>query len=369
MRKLCYAGSENFKVINTPALEPGPDEVIIDMKVASLCGSDLHIKERNEELIQKDPEFRAFAPGHEPAGIVHTTGSLVKNFRPGDRVVVYHKIGCGKCQYCDAGEIVHCPSGGAMSTEYEGACADQIKVPQRNCLLLHSEISLEDGAIMMCAGGTVFSGLKKARLKAGETIVIFGCGPIGLTTLLFAKAIRAKAICIDINPYRLKLAAELGADLVIDGSEDNELKEDVYDLIHGFKVSSYDSVRKIMDYTGGRGAECAFETTAAEIPRIQAVDALKKHGRLVYVGINNQFRYGKGFQRSGEPDKVIFKELELYGSNVFPIQLFYEMVDFMKNTKLSFESLITHRFLLEEGAEAFKTAGSNESGKVIIYWP
>jgi propanol-preferring alcohol dehydrogenase len=368
MRKIRYIGKDNFKIINTNDLEPGPDDVVIDMKVASLCGSDLHIKERNEDLIQNNPDFCAFSPGHEPAGIVRSTGSLVTSFKPGDRVAVYHKIGCGKCRYCDAGEIVHCPSGGAMSTEYEGACADQIMVPQRNCFLLPPEISFEDGAIMMCAGGTVYSALKKARLQPGETMVIFGCGPIGLTTLMFAKAMGAKTICTDINPYRLELAENLGADLVLDGSK-GTMEDEVYDLIHGLRVSGHSLVREVMDFTRGMGVECAVETTAAELPRVQAVDVLKKHGRLVYIGINNQFRYGKGFQRSGEPDKVIFKELEVFGSNVFPLQLFYEMVDFMKNDELTLKPLITHRFLLEEGTEAFKTAAMGESGKVIIHWP
>ena len=368
MRKLLYKGNNIFDIVEAADLEPGPDDIIISMKAASLCGSDLHIKDHHDYEFQKNPDYSPPVPGHEPAGIVQKVGQDVTGFMPGDRVVVYHKIGCGWCRYCRSGEIVHCIEGGAISTEFDGACADQMCVPARNCMHLPNSVSFEDGAILMCAGGTAYSGLKKLKLCAGETLAIFGCGPIGLTTLIFARAMGAKTICIDINDFRLGKAKELGADFCINSKEDSETAFS-YSLIHGLQVPAHEVVRKIYDYTLGYGVECAAECSAALEARVNAVDSLRKHGRLVYLGISNQHRYGKGFQRSGEPDKIIFKELEIFGSNVFPLPMYYEIVDFMSNMGISLESLITHRFLLEEGSEAFAAAASQESGKVVIFWP
>ena len=367
MRSLYYTAKHEYVVIEKPTPEPSYGEVVVTMRSSSICGSDLHIMSMHDARFLIDQDYHPVTPGHEPAGIITKTGPGVNTGKIGQRVAVYHKVGCGECEHCRTGNIVFCESGGALSGEYDGALADQLCISAGNCLPLPDQISFDDGAIMMCAGGTAYSGILKMQPQAGETAVIFGCGPLGLCSLLILKAMRLRVICVDIHKERLKLADKLGADHCIDGS-DGVVEEHVYHLIHGFPVKAHSVVRKILELTGHNGADCVVECSAALPARIQAVDALTHQGRMVMLGLDNQYRYGKPFQLGIEPEKVIFKELQVFGSNVFPITLFDQIVKFMSSTNLSFEPLITHRYSLAQGNQAFRSAADPASGKVMINW-
>lgn len=367
MKALQYLGNNKFKVSDIDRPEPHNHDVLVQIKVAALCGSDLHIKEQHDQKFKTIKGYKPKITSHEPAGIVSQVGSEVTKVHVGQRVAVYHKIGCMKCKECLEGNIVMCPNGGALSSEYDGAAADYLLVPQENCLPLEDELSFEDGAIMMCAGGTAFSGLKKIRVVKGESVAIFGCGPVGLATLLFAKAMGSTVIAVDIHPSRLKRAKTLGADTILLSTKGEPINE-VYDLIHGYKVPASPIVTQIMDLTAGKGVDCVVECSGSKQARIDGVDALAKHGRMVLLGINSNFYDNYNFSFDIEPEKMIYKELSLFGSNVFPLPLYYEMASFMVSHTLSLTSMITHRFSLEEGEQAFAAASDADSGKVIFSW-
>jgi threonine dehydrogenase-like Zn-dependent dehydrogenase len=367
MRRLRYKGNDKFIVETVSDPSPGPNEVVVSPQVAALCGSDLHIKEQHDVEFAKNPHHEPKTPSHEPAGTVVKIGIGVTNVKVGDRVAVYHKVGCMACESCNNGEIVMCDHGGALSAEYDGAAADLLVIPKENCLPLPQRLSFEDGAIMMCAGGTAYSGLMKAQVTSGETVAVFGCGPVGLATIILAKAMGAKVYGVDISESRLEMAKKVGATGTINSKED-VLEEDVYDMIHGFTVPAMTTVKLLREYTEGRGVNCVIECSASKQARINGIDALARHGRMVLLGISNQFRDQFKFQQSLEPEKLIFKELKVFGSNVFPLPLYHQMVRFMVTNNVSFSPMITHRFPLEEGEEAFRVAALPTSGKVIISW-
>jgi len=367
MKSLRYWGNDKFTIVVVADPLPGPNEVVVAMRVAALCGSDLHIKEQHDIEFQNNPNYAPKTPSHEPAGVVVATGVGVQNVKVGDRIAVYHKVGCMTCESCIEGNVVMCDHGGALSSEYDGAAADLLLVPKENCLPLPDELSFEDGAIMMCAGGTAYSGLQKAKVQAGEYVAVFGCGPVGLATIILAKAMGAHVFAVDISKERLEMAQRVGAERTIDCSED-ALESDVYNLIHGFTVPATRTARKLREYTGGRGVDCVIECSASAQARINGIDALARFGRMVLLGINNQYRDHYNFQKSLEPEKIIFKELQVFGSNVFPLPMFFPMARFMVRNGISFSPMITHRFSLEEGETAFRTAALPSSGKVIIIW-
>lgn len=367
MKKLTYSGNDHFSVESCPIPEPGLNQVLVKIKAASICGSDLHIKAMHDDNFILNPNYQPFVLGHEPSGIVSAVGPGVHGLSAGDRTAVYHKIGCGWCRYCREGNIVFCESGGALSTEYNGAFADYLLVPKENCLPLPEELSYADGAILMCAGGTSYSALKKIDLRAGQSLAIFGCGPIGLASLLFAKSMGAFVFCVDIVEERLKLAQRLGADEIHNAAQDKE-EQDVYDLIHGFRVNASSTVRKMYEWTAGKGMDAVLESSASEQARLNGLDCLKKQGKMVYVGLDNRYRKGLPFQRGAEPEKIIFKEIQLFGSNVFPLPMYYEITEYMIAAGLSLEDIITHRFSLEQSEEAFRAAAEVDSGKVLICW-
>ncbi len=367
MKALVYRGNGQFSLEQRTTPDPGPNEAVVKVKAAGLCGSDLHIKSLHDERMLRDSAYRPVIAGHEPAGIVVSVGTGVKAVAPGDRVAVYHKIGCGSCRHCREGNVVFCSRGGALSGEYDGAFQDCISVPANCCLPLPEAVSFSDGAVMMCAGGTAYSGLKKVSPRAGEWLAVFGCGPVGLCTLILAKKMNLKTVCVDVSDYRLDLALRCGSDQVINSGTDPD-EYGVYDLIHGFPVTASSTVKEIYRLTAGRGTDIAAECSAAPSARINAVDALKKGGRAVFLGIDSGFHSAGVFQRSLEMDKVIFKELELYGSNVFPMGMYDEMIDFVLTNNVTFEGIITHRFPLDLGAQAFTTAESGQSGKIMLQW-
>lgn len=367
MRRLRYLGNEKFIIETVADPIPGPNEVVVSMRVAALCGSDLHIKEQHDVEFAHHPNHVARTPSHEPAGIVSAVGTGVQNVKVGDRVAVYHKVGCMTCESCRAGNLVMCGHGGALSSEYDGAAADLLLVPKENCLPLPDDLGFEDGAIMMCAGGTAYSGLLKARVTSGESLAVFGCGPVGLATIILARAMGTRVFAVDISEARLEMAKRVGANQVFDSSKDVK-EDDVYDLIHGFTIPASKTVRKLREMTGGNGVDCVVECSSSAQARINGVDALAQYGRMVLLGISNQFRDHFDFQKSLEPDKLIFKELQVFGSNVFPLHLYDRMVHFMINNRVSFSPMITHRFPLEQGPEAFRTAALATSGKVVITW-
>ena len=367
MHKLVYRGNDQFDIVSVSIPQPGPNEVVVKMKVAALCGSDIHIKEQHDLEFLKNRDYSPKTPSHEPAGIVTQIGTAVNTVQIGDRVAVYHKLGCQACDECRTGNIVMCAKGGALSSEFDGAAADYLVVPRENCLPLPESLGFEDGAIMMCAGGTAYSGLSKLKLNSGESLAVFGCGPVGLATIILAKAMGAHVFAVDIHPDRLALATKVGADFVINSSKDVPV-QNVYDMIHGFTVPASSTVEKLYGFTNGKGVDCVAECSASSHARANGVDSLARRGRMVLLGIDNQFRNNFSFQRSLEPEKIIFKELSIFGSNVFPLPMFYPMVKFMTHNRVSFVPMITHRFPLEQGAAAFKMAATPSSGKVIITW-
>lgn len=367
MRRLIYRGDNYFEVEEVPVPEVGINEVLVKMKVAALCGSDIHIKEHHDVELKKDPTYRVTTPSHEPAGVVTKVGEGVETLKVGDRVAIYHKIGCLSCPQCGEGNIVMCPSGGAIGCEYDGAASDYLVVPKENCLPLPEALSFTDGAIMMCAGGTAFSAFEKLKPTPGESVAIIGCGPVGLASIILAKAYKLKVFAIDIVEERLNLAKKLGADFVFN-SRNDKTESDVYDLVHGFWVPTSTTVKKIREECGGVGVRLVIECSASEVARKNGVDLLAQHGKMVLLGINNSYKEGYNFQQSLAPDKLIFKEIQIFGSNVFPITMYYKMVDFMVSNKVSFVPMVTDTFTIEEGNKAFERATQATSGKVVFTW-
>jgi len=367
VKAIKYAGKGRFKIVEVPVPRIGPCEALVRMRVAGICASDLHIQKRHDARYEDPAAQNLPTPGHEPAGVVERVGGDVTSVKVGDRVAVYHKVGCGACDECRAGRVYLCRNGKALSDHADGACADFLAVDQANCLKLPDGVSFEAGAVLMCAGGTAYSGLAKLGPIAGETVAIFGLGPVGLSALMFAKAMGALVIAVDLKDNRCKLAQQYGADHVINASRDTTVKE-VYEAAPGVPVNTSRTVENIYGLTG-IGAHAAAECSGRISGRINAVDCVRRRGRIVFLGIDNSFEIDGTFQKGLEADKIIFKELKIYGSNVFPITIYDEMVDFVRTASVPIGEIVTDKFPIEMASEAFQAAESQETGKAAIVWP
>jgi threonine dehydrogenase-like Zn-dependent dehydrogenase len=339
MKGVVYLGDSEVEVRDFSKPEPGLGQVVIQMKVGGLCGSDLHKYHSSREWAA---ERNGMISGHEPAGVVAEVESGVENVAVGDRVCVYHRVGCGYCVECVSGTPAHCPTGGAFGRTQDGSHADYMVTEARYCLPLPESLSFTVGTQLACTAGTAFAGVRKIPGHAGDALIVFGLGPVGLTALLMGQAMGFNAIGVDVQPYRVGLAERIGKGTVID-------------------ASVQDPVEAIRDLTGGKGASGVVECSGNGKARTQAARVAGRKATVVYIG-------------SGRPEltvnmsDLIGKDITIRGNSVYPVSAYYEAVAFLETHTVPLDEIVTHRFKVEDAVEAFNTFDAGETGKVVFEW-
>lgn len=267
--------------IEIPQLEAS--DVLIRVKAAGICHSDAHYRagiSRAEPL--------PLTLGHEVAGVVGRVGSDVRGFKGGDRVCVHYMVTCGHCHCCGAGTEQFCATGKMIGKHRDGGFAEFLAMPERSVFHLPEEIPFEQGAILMCSSATSFHALKKARLRPGESVAVFGTGGLGISAIQLAKIFgAAKVFTVDINPHKLELAKNFGV-IPINASEGNP-------------------VEQIQKLTGGRGVDVALELIGLPLTMRQAVQSLAILGRAALVGLTQ-----KTFEVAPYSE-ILNKEAEIIG--------------------------------------------------------
>jgi propanol-preferring alcohol dehydrogenase len=242
MRGVVLTGEQGVEVREFPDPVPGPGEVVVRLRASAICGSDLPAYNAPKEG-RRDREM--LIQGHEPSGIVESVGPGVTTVQPGDRVTVYHYLGCGHCEQCAAGYLQWCRDARGLGSHVHGGDADLLLIDECNALKLPDELSFVDGAAIACVAGTTFSALSKIAPSGRDTLAVFGLGPVGLTGVMFGKAMGARVIGVGRRAVRLDLARRLGADEVIDIDDVPE------------------SGRRLLELTDGLGVSAAYETSGS----------------------------------------------------------------------------------------------------------
>ena len=340
MKGVVYLGDSEVEVRDFSQPEPGPGQVVIQSTIAGLCGSDLHKYHSPREWARSR---EGMISGHEPTGIVAGVGLNVEWPAVGDRVCVYHRLGCGHCMDCLSGYAAFCDQGsGAFGRTQDGSHADFMLTEARYCLPLPDEISFPVATQLACTAGTAFAALRKIPAHSGDTLVVFGLGPVGLSGLLLGMAMGYRGIGIDTHPYRVELARRVGGGIVIESGKE-------------------DPVSAIRDLTGGRGVGGVLECSGSPVARRQAAEVASRGATVVYVG-------------GGHPDlavgfhDLLAKDLIVRGNSVFSMKSYFEAIDFLRSTSVPLDKIITHRFRVEEAVEAFSLFDTGETGKVIFAW-
>jgi propanol-preferring alcohol dehydrogenase len=236
-------------------------DVLVRVKAAGICHSDVHYR-AGASSVGPLPQTL----GHEVAGIVEEVGGGVRGVEVGDRVCLHYLLTCGECHFCRSGHEQFCPECKMIGKHTDGGYAEYIAVPARNAVRLPDEVSFEHGAIMMCSSSTSFHALRKARLRAGETVAVFGVGGLGMSAVQLARILGALTVyAVDIDADKLELAERSGA-VPVDASQG-------------------DPVAEIRRLTGGRGVDVALEVIGLKLTMEQAVRSLAVLGRAVLVGI------------------------------------------------------------------------------------
>jgi len=265
--------------------EFGEKDILVRVRAAGICHSDAHYRAGRSAMGQMPITL-----GHEVAGIVERVGAQVSDVRAGDRVCLHYNISCGDCDYCKMGHEQFCHTVKMLGHHVDGGYAEYIVVPARNAIPLPEEIPFEQGATLMCASATAFHALGKGRVKAGETVAVFGVGGLGLSAIQLAKAMGAVEVyAVDIQQDKLELASEYSA-IPIDASR-------------------VDAVEEIRQLTKGRGVNVALEMIGLRKTMEQAIDSVGNLGRAVMVGLNQQAISINTYMQ------VLGKEAEIIGSN------------------------------------------------------
>ena len=319
----------------------GPNDVLIRVHHAGVCGTDLHIWEWDSWASQ-----RLRPPviiGHEFAGEVAQVGADANAaglLAIGDLVTAEGHIVCGHCLQCRLGDAHLCRRTVIIGVDRDGAFAEYIAMPASNVMQL-AGIPTEIGAIMDPLGNAVHTVLEGP--VAGARVLVVGCGPIGCFAVGVARAAGASlVIASDLNPRRLELARAMGAHATLDPSRD-------------------DVVARVRELTGGDGVDLVCEMSGHPAGHAQAFAAARQGGRINMLGTPSRSTE-VNFARD-----VIFKGLTLYGvTGRRMYRTWDEMQRFLRNGQLDPRPVITHRFPLERIAEAIQVIKDGQAGKVIL---
>lgn len=345
MRGMTFGGERTIEFIDVPDPTPGEGEVVLEMKASGICGSDLHMYRGPKGMnllgaVSTGPVIR----GHEPCGVVAAVGGGVdaQMAKVGDRVMVHHYYGCGACKHCRQGWSQLCER--QRPTVYgigeHGGHAPYLKVPARTLVPLPDSLSFEAGAAIACGSGTSFAALRRLQVRGGDTIAVFGQGPVGLAGTQFAAAMGAHVIALDISDDRLKIASQLGAESVVN-------------------VSDTDPVAAIKELTGGEGADLALEASGAVPARAAAMGCLRIWGSCAFVGV------GGGAVELGS---MMSRQVTVIGSWTFSSVGQMECASFVAENNIDVDAIFSDRWSLDQAGEAYAKVDAQNTGKGVIVW-
>jgi threonine 3-dehydrogenase len=327
-----------LKVTTVPKPSPGPGEVLIAVRHAGVCGTDLHIADWNAWA-----EGRLRPPlvvGHEFAGEIVAVGGAVAELRTGQLVTAEGHIVCGHCLQCRTGNSHICKHTRIIGVDRDGAFAEYIAMPATNVLPLDG-IPTTVGAVMDPMGNA-FHTVLTADIP-GSSVFVVGCGPIGCFAVGIARAAgAAKVIASDVNPKRLALAKRMGAHVTIDATRD-------------------DVVRSVLAETGGEGADVVCEMSGVPSALHQAFAAVRLGGRVQLLGIPD------GQVPVDFANEIIFKGITVYGVIGRKMyETWNQMRRYLSAGLVDPRPVITHQFPLAKIDEALAAIRSGDAGKIIL---
>jgi D-arabinose 1-dehydrogenase-like Zn-dependent alcohol dehydrogenase len=321
-----YVGAGKPLVIeNVEIPKVNGDEVLIELKAAGICGSDVHYVKGDAH-----PSKVPITLGHEGAGIIKEVGNKVHNLTVGDHVIVHYVISCGSCKNCILGYDNRCRNRISIGHDVDGTFAEYLKVPEKNAVKIAKHVPFEWGAITSCAVSTAYHAVKISNMSPGDTVVIFGAGGVGLHAVMWAKFFGAGlVIAVDIVDSKLNVAKEYGADLTI-----NSTRENVLEVVNR--------------ETDGWGADVAIECSGSSKAMEDAIKVIKG---------KNYFETGTvvsvGFQK--EPFKASFlglREGAIKVSGDHTLFELYQIIKLLERKRIDLSKSITHTIKLSEVNEA-----------------
>ena len=349
MRAVFLPGDRQTELRSVPKPRPGDGEVLISLRAAGLCGSDLHMHYRPARAQRHGPIFGLVTspevvPGHEAAGVVAECGPRVRGLEPGDRVAVHHMAGCGYCVECRRGWDINCQQKwGVYGLDIAGAMEDYMVARARDCVKVPANISFDEAAYYTCGAGTGYMALKRADLGVGDRVAVVGLGPVGLAAGWFALQLGAKIVGLDIVDSRRDFAEQVG-------------------LVEVCDPKDVQCVAQVRGATGGQGPSVVIESSGTAAGRRLALEVAALRGRVVCVG------FGDSDNLIDLQATVIQKQLDVRGAWMFSLPDLQDMLDDISSRELSVRALITGRYGVEDAANAWQAFDRGSPGKTVLHW-
>jgi L-iditol 2-dehydrogenase len=342
MQAAVYRGVNDVRLETVPVPAIGPGELLVRVHSCGVCGTDL-------KKISTGSHSAPRIFGHETSGVVAAVGEGVRDYSPGDRVMVFHHIPCGKCFYCQNKTFAQCPTykkvGCTAGFEPSGGgFAEYVRV--MDWIVTYGTVRIPDGTSFEQASfvepvNTCMKGVEALHLHRGETVLAIGQGPIGIILSVLARQAGATLITSDLYPERLRIGSSFGLDLTIDASRANV-------------------VERVRELTEGRGADAVILAVGGNSLIRTAMDAARPGGRILLFA---QTQHGEAVI---DPAAICVDEKALVGSYSASVDLQQESIRFVMNREMDLERLVSHRFPLSESTQALDLAAHPQPSSMKI---
>jgi L-iditol 2-dehydrogenase len=336
---MVFHGPGDLRAEEIPVPVPGPGEVLLRIDAALTCGTDVKTLRRGHPvMIPKVPTVF----GHEFAGTVAAVGRGVRMVREGDRLVVANSAPCGECRLCLAGRPNLCDDLLFVNGAYGEFIALPPRLVARNVVLLGDQIPAARAAFaepLACA----LLAVERARVESGQSVAVFGHGPLGCLLAMVAAARKAQVVLVGKAGWRLDRVKTLGIGECVDAT------------------GSGDAVAEVRALTGGRGADATFDATGRPEVWEQAVDAVGRGGSVVFFG-----GCAAGTSISLDTRRVHYEELTLLGAFHHTPETIRRSVELMESREVVPDGLLSHRMRLDEVPKALAMMSRGEALKVLI---
>ena len=337
-----YRGVNDVRMETVPVPKIGAGEMLVRVHSCGVCGTDL-------KKISTGSHSAPRIFGHETSGVVAAIGEGVQNYRPGDRVMVFHHIPCRQCFYCQSKTFAQCATykkvGCTAGFEASGGgFAEYVRV--MDWIVDHGTVRIPDGvsfeqACFVEPVNTCMKGIEALRLRQGETVLAIGQGPIGIMLSVLAQRVGARLITSDLYPERLRIGSSFGLDLTIDASRTSV-------------------VERVRELTQGRGADAVILAVGGNSLIRTAMDAARPGGRVLLFA---QTQHGEAVI---DPAAICVDEKTLVGSYSASVDLQEESVRFVMNREMDLEQLVSHRFALPQSPQALHLAANPQPSSMKI---
>ena len=337
-----YRGVNDVRMETVPVPKIGAGEMLVRVHSCGVCGTDL-------KKISTGSHSAPRIFGHETSGVVAAVGEGVRNYGPGDRVMVFHHIPCRQCFYCQNKTFAQCATykkvGCTAGFEASGGgFAEYVRV--MDWIVEHGTVRIPDGisfeqACFVEPVNTCMKGIGALRLRQGDTVLAIGQGPIGIILSVLAKRAGARLITSDLYRERLRIGSSFGLDLTIDASRTSV-------------------VERVRELTQGRGADAVILAVGGNSLIRTAMDAARPGGRVLLFA---QTQHGEA---AIDPAAICVDEKTLVGSYSASVDLQEQSVRFVMNREMDLEQLVSHRFPLPQSPQALHLAAHPQPSSMKI---